>query len=73
MTRSSGKKKRGTGASEPASIKKPVKPRRPGAPDPDSILSEKVFKSPKGRVYKIIRTDEMDAYDKPLAPKDRRK
>jgi hypothetical protein len=37
---------------------------RPGLPDPSSIVAETVFVSPKGgRQYRILRTDEKDAYD----------
>jgi hypothetical protein len=38
---------------------------RPGLPDPSSIVSVKTFTSPKGRRYRIIETDEPDAYDAP--------
>jgi hypothetical protein len=42
---------------------------RPGMPNKASVLSEKVFTSPKGKHYRIIRTDEMDPYDAPGYPK----
>jgi hypothetical protein len=42
---------------------------RPGMPDNASVLSEKAFKSPKGKHYRIIRTDEKDPYDAPAPPK----
>lgn len=32
-------------------------------PPSESIVSEKEFRSPKGRVYRIIRTTEVDAYE----------
>ncbi len=38
---------------------------RPGMPDEASVLSERIFTSPKGREYRIIETDETDAYDAP--------
>jgi hypothetical protein len=38
---------------------------RPGLPDASSIVSVKTFTSPKGRRYRIIETDEQDAYDPP--------
>ena len=40
------------------------KPRRPGLPAESSILSEKLFTSPKKRTYRIIHTSETDATDK---------
>jgi len=42
---------------------------RPGMPKKASVLSEKEFKSPKGKRYRIIRTDEMDPYDAPVDSK----
>jgi hypothetical protein len=38
---------------------------RPGLPRNESRVSEKPFTSPKGRRYRIIKTDETDAYDEP--------
>ena len=43
---------------------------RPGMPNEESILSEKVFTSPKGKEYRIIKTDERDPYDAPVSPKE---
>jgi len=44
----------------------PLKTRsRPGLPAPESVVSEKTFTSPKGKRYRILRTDETDPYDKP--------
>jgi hypothetical protein len=34
-------------------------------PSPDSVVSEAVFISPKGRVYRILRTSQTDPYDPP--------
>ena len=45
---------------------------RPGMPDEESVLSEKVFTSPKGKEYRIIKTDETDPYDAPLPPEEQR-
>jgi hypothetical protein len=45
---------------------------RPGMPNKASVLSEKVFTSPTGKHYRIIRTDEMDPYDAPVCPKKQR-
>ncbi|MBA5800316.1 hypothetical protein [Rhizobium changzhiense] len=39
--------------------------RRPGLPDPTKVVGERDLLSPKGKRYKIIRTRECDAYDKP--------
>jgi hypothetical protein len=36
---------------------------RAGMPAHDSIISETTFVSPKGRTYRIIKTNEIDAYD----------
>ena len=45
---------------------------RPGLPDEASVLSEKVFTSPKGNEYRIIKTDETDPYDASLRPEEQR-
>ena len=45
---------------------------RPGMPNEASVLSEKTFTSPKGKQYRIIKTDEMDPYDAPVPPKEQR-
>jgi hypothetical protein len=37
----------------------------PGLPDPESVVSERVLISPKGRRYRILRTTEKDSYDPP--------
>lgn len=54
------------GAPESAEVKS-----RPGMPNNASALSEEVFTSPKGKQYRIIRTDEKDPYDAPVPPKAR--
>ena len=36
---------------------------RPGLPDKSSVVSVKTLVSPKGNRYRIIETDETDAYD----------
>jgi hypothetical protein len=41
-------------------------------PDEASVLSEKVFTSPKGNEYRIIKTDETDPYDASLRPEEQR-
>ncbi|HVO16074.1 MAG TPA: hypothetical protein VMV26_12705 [Alphaproteobacteria bacterium] len=37
--------------------------RRAGLPDKASIVAQKTFTSPKGTAYRILKTDEKDAYD----------
>lgn len=39
----------------------------PLLPDPDSIVAEVTFISPKGKEIKIIRTNERDEYEQPSA------
>jgi len=36
---------------------------RTGMPAKDSIVDEVLFKSPKGTKYRILKTNEVDAYD----------
>jgi hypothetical protein len=38
---------------------------RKALPSPDSVVSEAIFISPKGRVYRILRTNQTDPYDPP--------
>ena len=42
-------------------------------PAPDSIISETTLKSPKGNVYRILKTNETDDYDEPVSPKSERR
>jgi hypothetical protein len=37
--------------------------RRAGLPDEDDVVSERPFVSPKGMSYRILTTNEHDAYD----------
>ena len=37
--------------------------RRPGLPNESSIVAEIEFTSPKGTKYRVLRTNEKDAYD----------
>jgi hypothetical protein len=57
------------GADKPApnegSDPAPKAQRRKRLPSADSIISEKTLTSPKGRVYRIIKTNQTDAYDEP--------
>lgn len=40
-----------------------ARPRNPGLPDPKTVVSERLFVSPKGRRFRIIATTEKDPYD----------
>lgn len=60
---------------EKSASKKPTKPaggdaqhRHLGLPEPANVIAERELRSPKGKRYKIIRTRERDAYDKPDDP-----
>jgi hypothetical protein len=44
---------------------------RPGLPKPESVVAEKTFVSPKGRMYRILTTTETDPYDPPVPGKNR--
>jgi hypothetical protein len=51
---------------------------RPGArrkplPSPETVVSETEITSPKGRVYRVIKTNQTDPYDKPAKKPARRK
>jgi hypothetical protein len=72
VKRSSSKKRAGKVKPDDSSTTAPEKP-AVGLPDPESVVAEKVFKSPKGNVYRIFKTIETDAYDKPARPKGGRK
>jgi hypothetical protein len=39
------------------------RPRRRGLPAKESVVEEKVFVSPKGTPYRILRTTEVDEYE----------
>ena len=60
-------KKRGSvsNAKATAAGESKKRPPRAGLPERDSIVAEKTFVSPKGRIYRILITDELDAYDQP--------
>jgi hypothetical protein len=40
-------------------------PSQEGLPNPESVIDEKVFVSPKGSKYVILKTTEIDPTDKP--------
>ncbi|HEX8653401.1 MAG TPA: hypothetical protein VF708_21475 [Pyrinomonadaceae bacterium] len=71
MTRSSGKKRARTPPPNDAQVSPPLNPLRTGMPAPDSIIGVKQIKR-GGKVYRIIKTNEMDAYDKPVRAKRKR-
>jgi hypothetical protein len=41
---------------------------RPGLPDPEEIVAERSFVSPKGKRYRVLRTNERDAYEEDDRP-----
>ena len=47
------------------------KRKRPGLPNPASVVEEKVFVSETGKPYRILRTTEVDEYEE--KPKNRAK
>jgi hypothetical protein len=46
---------------------------RPGMPARDSVLKVVDFRSPQGDEYKILKTNETDAYDQPPSAKKKRR
>jgi hypothetical protein len=68
----SPRKKRSTKGKEKAAPKSEALPLPPqDLPDPESIVAEVPFTSPKGNTYRIIITDEMDLYDEPERPPEK--
>jgi hypothetical protein len=49
--------------------KKPRTTRRKPIPSPDTIIASSTIVSPKGRVYRVLRTNQVDPYDPPIRPK----
>ena len=43
----------------------------PGLPNPESVIAEKTFISPKGKRYRVLTTTETDPYDPPVPGKKR--
>lgn len=72
MPRSSSKKRARTTRKSDAPVIPPVNPLRTGMPALDSITGVDEVKV-GGKVYRIIETNEMDAYDKPEPPKKKRR
>jgi hypothetical protein len=67
-------RKKTTGGKEKAAPK-PERGRLPpqDLPEPESIIAEVPFTSPKGNTYRIIVTDEMDEYDEPERPPEKQR
>jgi hypothetical protein len=57
---------------EPTEQRAQARKRRPGLPNEASVLEDKEFRSPKGTKYRLLRTNEKDAYDNRDAPKPKR-
>ena len=53
--------------------KKKKKKKRPGLPNPASIVEEKVFVSETGKPYRILRTTEVDEYEETPAQRAKKK
>jgi hypothetical protein len=70
MPRTKGKKK--DGATPRPEAAGATNQSRAGLPAPDSVVEVKEIRR-GGKVYRIIKTDERDEYDKPEAPARRRK
>lgn len=72
MPKSSGKKRANTCQPKESTVSPPLNPLRAGMPALDSITGVKQIKR-GGKVYRIIKTSETDAYDKPVQSSGRRK
>ena len=78
MPRTSSKKKSGKKRTVVAGVNDdstgpPDNEPQAGLPAKDSIIAEESFTSPKGKTYRIIKTTETDAYDKPSRSKRKRR
>ena len=74
MPRSPDKKPAGSGGKDKAPADTGPKPLpNPDLPDPESIIDEISFTSPKGHTYRILVTDELDAYEEPKQKRSRKK
>lgn len=75
MPRPPSRKKRAPVSPEKSvSVPASLDPLRTGMPAQDSIIGVKEYKK-RGQVFRIIKTTEQDAYDKPepVPPKQKRK
>ena len=57
-----GKKSAGRGPAKGAAKSGRARTRA-GMPAPEAVVSETIFKSPKGNVYRMLHTDEVDGYE----------
>ena len=71
MPRSSSKKRTGAAPPKDAPVSPPLNPLRTGMPAQDSITDVKQIRR-GGKVYRIIKTNEMDSYDEPAQSKGKR-
>jgi len=63
----SSRKKKGGGRSPKDTVAGGPPPQlETGLPPKDSIIGEKTLKSPKGNVYRILITDQVDGYEEPV-------
>src|SRR5260221_7518622 len=62
----------GGGRKHPAPRAAPAK-RRAGLPDEASVVSEATLVSPKGTIYRIVRTNEKDPYEEGRPKKKKKK
>jgi hypothetical protein len=56
---------------EPPKPRVAPRQRRPGLPDESSVVAETTFTSPKGTTYRVLKTNEKDAYDRDRSEKKR--
>jgi hypothetical protein len=56
-----------------ATSQQKVRVSRRGLPSPDSVVDVITKVAPSGRRFRILKTTEMDAYDKPSTPRPERK
>lgn len=66
MPRSTSKKEKGAKASGGSQTSPPLDPFRRGMPAQDSIISVREMKR-AGKVFRVIKTDEIDEYEEPPA------
>ena len=71
MPRTKGKKRAGAPPAAGAPDLSGLDPQRAGMPAPDSIIGVEQMER-GGKVYRIIKTDEVDAYEEPPKRKRRR-
>ena len=57
---------------EPTTQSRQPSKRRAGLPDEASVLEERELRSPKGTKYRLLRTNQKDAYDNDDGPKAKR-